>query len=435
MTNNIITKESKTLGEKYYYIKHKSGLDIYVFPKALSTSYALFATKYGSIDNKFRLCGESEYTVVPDGIAHFLEHKLFESADGVDAFERYAETGASANAYTSFDKTAYLFSATERFYDSLEILLDFVTHPYFTPETVAKEQGIIGQELRMYEDIPAMVMEMGLLESLYEKHNIRIDIGGTVESIAEITADILYKCYNTFYNLHNMALCVCGEVDVEKTLAVADKILKEAPAQKIESLQAEEKPCVFRKKFSRNMQVARPQFEIGIKDTAIPESGEGRMKKSAELSVLLEMLFGKSGEFYNRLYEQGKLSKSFDYDFEMTKSFSFAVLSGEADDPDEIFDKFREYMEKTLSEGLSRESFERSLRVVYADEIKSFDSTDEIANDFLGFAFDDGDILDYVEYVGKVTFEDVSRLAEEMFSEEKYALSVIYPLESEKSEE
>jgi len=277
--SNFILKENKAIDEKYYYTKHKSGLPVYVIPKNHGTGYAVFGTNFGSVDNHYKN-GDKEI-VLPDGIAHFLEHKLFENEDGIDTFKKYAEYGASANAYTSSDKTVYLFSATENMMESLEILLDFVTHPYFTPETVKKEQGIIGQELRMYEDIPAMVMEMGLLESLYEKHNIRIDIGGTVESIAEITADILYKCYNTFYNLHNMALCVCGEVDVEKTLAVADKILKEAPAQKIESLQAEEKPCVFRKKFSRNMQVARPQFEIGIKDTAIPESGEGRMKKSA----------------------------------------------------------------------------------------------------------------------------------------------------------
>ena len=208
MMNNVITKRSEFLKEEYYKYTHKSGLEVYVFPKKLSTTYALFATRYGSIDSRFKLAGDEKFTEMPDGIAHYLEHKLFENPNGEDTFTRYAKYGASANAYTSNTMTAYLFSCTSNFKESLEILLDFVTTPYFTPETVEKEQGIIAQEIRMYDDHPFRRLYHMLLESLYEKHNVRINVAGTVESISHITADILYECYRVFYNLSNMKLIV-----------------------------------------------------------------------------------------------------------------------------------------------------------------------------------------------------------------------------------
>ena len=167
---DFTVKENKMLGEKYYMFKHKTGLDVYVFPKKMTTSYALFATRYGAVDNRFKLSDDKDFTSVPDGIAHFLEHKMFECEGGVDAFELYAKTGANANAYTSNTMTAYLFSCTEKFYESLEILLNFVTHPYFTEETVRKEQGIIGQEIRMYDDHPGARLEKGLLNALYKQN-------------------------------------------------------------------------------------------------------------------------------------------------------------------------------------------------------------------------------------------------------------------------
>ena len=203
--NKIKEINNELLGDKYFEIDHKSGLKIFVYPKVnFSSSYAIFGTKYGSIDNCFKTEGDKVYTEVPEGIAHFLEHKLFESEE-LDAFARYAETGASANAYTTFDKTCYLFSCSANFSSSLEILLDFVTKPYFTPETVKKEQGIIGQEIKMTNDEPGWASLFTLLKAMYKHHPVQIDIAGTTESIAEITDELLYKCYNTFYSLNNMA--------------------------------------------------------------------------------------------------------------------------------------------------------------------------------------------------------------------------------------
>ena len=231
---NISEIKSERAGDSYYKIDHPSGLTVYVYPKeGYNSAYAIIGTKYGSVNTCFSLDGGEKITV-PDGIAHYLEHKLFESEDG-DAFARYAKTGASANAYTSFEKTCYLFSCTDKFDESFEILLDFVQSPYFTAETVAKEQGIIGQEIKMYDDSPDWRVMFNMLEKMYHHHPVKIDIAGTVESIAEITAEKLYQCYNTFYNLNNMALCVAGNVTVEQVLKTCDRMLKPCEKHTIEN--------------------------------------------------------------------------------------------------------------------------------------------------------------------------------------------------------
>lgn len=431
MSENLITvKENAAIGEKYYYIKHKSGLDIYVVPKKLSTYYAVFGTKYGSVNNKFRIKGEEEYTEVPDGIAHFLEHKMFENEDGVDTFSRFAATGASANAYTSFFMTMYLFSCTDRFDESLEILLDYVTAPYFTEASVQKEQGIIAQEIRMGDDNPNRALLFGMLKAVYKNHNARIEVAGTVESIAKIDYKLLYKCYNTFYNLGNMALCVCGDVTPEHVIAVADKILKPQETHEVENAPFEEAPEVNRSRFSRRMQVAKPLFSIGIKDTVISPDPAERMKKNAAMTVLENMLFGGGSEFFNDLYKEGLISKNFGAWHEHNRSMSLICVQGDSDDPDKVYERFVEYINDKKQSGLSQEDFERCRRVMYADYIKSFDSTEEIANNFLGnFVFDDGDMLDYAEVIRGLDFKYITAVFNSIFEESHYTLAKVLPLE------
>ena len=428
--NNAEVRESALLNEKYYYIRHKSGLDIYVFPKEMGTYYALFGTKYGSVDNKFRVGLDGDYTEVPDGIAHFLEHKMFENENGEDTFLRYARTGANANAYTSFLTTAYLFSCTSNFYESLSILLDFVTSPYFTPETVQKEQGIIGQEIRMGEDNPGRRLLFDMLKNMYEKHNVRIEVAGTVESISQITAELLYKCYNTFYNLNNMALCVVGKVDADKVLEVADKILKEAPAVIIDSVYDKEKPEVFREFSEVKMQVSKPLFSIGIKDTEISSDPVARMKKNAEMAILTDMLFGRSGTLYNELYEDGLISPSFGAWTEHNRSFSFVSVSGDSDDPKQVYDRIVAYTEKCKEGGGLKESdFERCRKAMYANLVKSFDSTEEIANNLLTtYAFDGGEMFAYVDIVRALEFNDIKELMNRLFDRSHFAMAVVNPL-------
>lgn len=424
----MIVKSDGFLGEKYMKICHESGLDVYVFPKKLTTTFAQFGTKYGSIDNKFRVKGQDEIIEVPNGIAHFLEHKLFDNEDGVDTFSRYAETGANANAFTTFDKTAYLFSCTENFKESLEILLDFVTKPYFTDKTVQKEQGIIGQEIKMGDDSPGRRLFFNLLDALYENHPVKINIAGTVDSIAKIDADLLYKCYNTFYNLRNMVLCVCGDVEVSDVLEVCDKVLKRSPECEIERFFEKEGDCVSKKRISAKMQVAKPLFDIGIKDNKIPEIPFERLRRSAGMSVLNEILFSKSSKIYNELFDEGLISGNFDYSYGIGESFAFNELSGESSEPEQVFDRIVAYIRDVQKNGLDRGDYERCKKVVFADFIKSFDSTEEIAYELMSYVFEGCDLFDYSEAVKGLTFEYIEELLDCMFEDEYFAMSTVVPV-------
>ena len=292
---------SDLLKEKYYRVKHKSGLLVYVFPKQLSVSYAVIATKFGSIDNCFKVGDDKEFTRVPDGVAHFLEHKMFENEDGEDTFVKFARTGADANAFTSFKDTAYLFSCTENLYESLEILLRSTFSPHFTDENVSKEQGIIAQEIRMGDDDPGNMLFYDVLSCLYEKSSLKLDIAGTVESISQITPEILYKCHSAFYNPDNMILCVCGEASPESVLSVIDKVLADFKPVKVISHYETEERTAFAKKHERRMSVAKPLFCLGIKDTNISPDPTERMKKYAALKLICSIHFGKSSEFYGKL--------------------------------------------------------------------------------------------------------------------------------------
>lgn len=427
MNRPDIIEKTTDFGEKYYYARHKSGLDIYVIPKDFKTSFAMFSTKYGAIDNCFKLAGEEDFHEVPDGIAHYLEHKMFENEDGVDTFSRFAKYGANANAFTSGTMTSYLFSCTEHLRENLEILLDYVSKPYFTPENVEKERGIIGQEIRMYEDNPGSAIYYNLLEALYEKHQTRINVAGTVESIAKITPELLYDCYYTFYNFSNMTLCVSGRADMEMVLDVADRILPKREQKAIVRHYYEEKPEVCRKRIEAKFEVARPMFLIGVKDIDISPDGDERMKKKAQMGILVDMLFGSTSPFAIDVYESG-LVNGFDAGFDHGRSSSMVYLEGETDDPEAVYAKFLSYLEENRKNGLSREDFERIQRASYASYLKMFDST-KLAQPFTYMIHDDCDPFDYGNAIRAVTFEEISALFDRLFHENYYAMSVVRPIE------
>lgn len=420
-------KKNEAIGECYYRTKHKSGLDVYVVPKKMSTSFALFGTKFGSVDNRF-MCDGREI-VLPDGIAHFLEHKMFENEDGTDTFVRYAKTGASANAYTTFERTCYLFSATENVYESLEILLDFVTHPYFTEETVKKEQGIIGQEIRMYDDNPGWQLYFGMLTGLYHKNTVRIDTAGTVETIAEITPELLFDAYNAFYNLENMALCVCGDVSPEEVEKVCDKVLKYVKAPEIKRIYPEEPDGIYKEFVSKRLEVAMPMFAVGIKDNDVPSTGLALAKKQAEYDILLDIMFGKSGEFFTRLYESGLIDSSFSFDYEASETFAHCEISGSSEKPEEVYALIKAEIEKYRKNGIDKDVFERIKRANYASSLRVFNSTDDISNEFLVHVFSGFDILDYPGVIANVTYEDVCERLAKGFDKNSFVLSTILPTE------
>ena len=425
---NFELRENKAIKEKYYYKKHPNGLDIYVIPKKMSTAYALFATKFGSIDSVFSVNGKT--VRVPDGTAHFLEHKMFENEDGTDTFARYAKTGASANAYTTFERTCYLFSATDKVYESLEILLDFVTHPYYTKETVNKEQGIIGQEIRMYDDNPSWQLYFGMLTALYTNNPVRIDTAGTTETIAEITHERLYDTYKAFYNPSNMALCICGDVECEKVGEVCDKVLRKAEIPEVKRIYPEEPRGRYKEFVSKRLEVALPMFAVGIKDNDVPKAGEELAKKKIKYELLLEMMFGKSSKFLNKYYNDGLIDSSFSSEYEASELFAHCLISGASNEPEKVYGLIKAEIAEYKKNGLDRNVFERLKRAKYADSLRVFNSTEDIANDFLICVFSDFDMLKYPETIEKVTFEETEEFLKSEFDENDFVLSTVYPMEN-----
>ncbi len=414
---------SRILDEGYTRIEHPSGLTLMLCPmKGFSGAYALFATRYGSIDNAFAV-GYGEFEEVPAGIAHFLEHKLFEG-ETEDAFVSYARTGANANAFTSFDKTAYLFLTSQNIYESLEILLNFVTHPYFTEQTVKKEQGIIGQEIKMYDDDPNWCVYLGLLKALYWEHPIKIDIAGTVESISEITPELLYRTYNTFYNLNNMVLSVAGNIDQNKVIELCDKLLSPAKEIKIENKKANEPQDVFLKKFEKKLEVSMPLFEIGFKE----KSEEDYLKASIENEMLLELLFGDETDFYERLYNEGVINSSFGYEVMAGEGYLVNILGGEAPDPEKVYDEICAEIERAKREGLDAELFENLKRRAYGDKVCSYNSVESIASSMMSSHFAGHNAFDSLKILSEMTLADIeTRLKGSLF--EKYSsISVVTPM-------
>lgn len=425
-----VVRKSTLLAEKYEKYTLECGLDVYVFPKKMSTTYALFGVKYGSVDNSFTT-SDGKLVTVPDGIAHFLEHKLFFNEDGSDSFERFSEYGADANAYTSFNKTAYLFSCTDSVEDALGELVDFVTHPYFTSESVASEIGIISEEIRMYDDSPGDRCFYGMLEGMYENHSIRRNICGSESSISQITADTLYECYNSFYRPENMSLIVCGDVCAEDILDVVSRHIPADFAGKAVSRINEndgESPCVFREYVEQSMQVSKPLFNIGFKDTDIPADPQERQKKDAVMSVLDEMLFSRSGEFYSSLFERALISPALSYGYTISETFAYNSLAGEADDPRLVLAETLKYIDTVRQAGLDRSEFERAKRVMYAEAVKLFDSTESIANTLFSFVCEDAELFEYIDLLVGVTFEDVTREFRKAFGADTVTLSVVNPL-------
>lgn len=415
--------ESKELRERLHEIDHSSGLKIFVMPKAnYKSTYAVFGTKYGSIDTCFKRSDQKEYTRVPEGIAHFLEHKLFESEE-LDAFTRYAETGASANAFTSFDKTCYLFQCSDRFADSLKILLDFVTHPYFTKETVEKEQGIIGQEITMYYDVPGWMSTFNLLRCLYKNHPVRIDIAGTVESISQITDKLLYDCYHTFYNLNNMALAVVGNVTPEEVIKVCDEMLKKSEDVTIERVFDEEPRDIVKSYEEYHIAVSMPVFSFGYKEAC--KTPQRTVQETVEMEILLEILAGETSNLYSSLFEKGLINSTFSKEYFTGNGYEAVIFEGESTDAKAVAQAIEEEVARLRKEGISDQAFESARRSLYGREIMSYNVTDDVANAVIGCYFAGYSIFDPLEVYKNVKKEDVEKLLSEKLDEKYSALSVV----------
>ncbi len=410
-------------GESYIKCEHESGLKIYILEKPLyNSAYAIFGTKYGSIDNCFSVNGEK--VEVPEGIAHFLEHKLFESEDG-DAFTRYAETGAYANAFTSFDKTCYLFSCSSRFYDNLEILLDFVQSPYFTAATVEKEQGIIGQEIRMYDDSPGWRVMFNMLLGMYKNHPVRIDIAGTTDSIAEITDELLYKCYNTFYNPQNMFLCIAGNVNTEKILKMVENGIKPKEKFDLRRTMPTEPDGVLQPEIVQALEVATPMFCFGYKENA---DSMPTVKERICTAVLLEMIAGDASPLYKSLTEQGLINDEFSFEYFNGPGYSAVIFEGESSNPKRVADEIKAEINRLKEEGLNKKLFTAIRSGLYGNAIRGYNSIENIAMGLVDCAMNDTDLFDDVKYLKAITVDDVYKRLSRL-DDNKTVLSVIVPKE------
>ena len=415
--------KNELLADGYYEIDHDSGLKIFVMEKPEYTgAFAMFGTKYGSVDTCFKLKGEKDFTCVPEGIAHFLEHKLFESEE-LDAFELFAKTGASANAFTSFDRTCYIFSCSKNFEKSLEILLDFVKKPYFTEQTVQKEQGIIGQEIRMYQDDPDWQTLFNLLRGLYSKNPVRIDIAGTIESIAEINAKLLYSCYNTFYNLSNMALAVAGNVKVDDVIAIADRVLPKEEKVEFEQIIPQEDAAVVTDYTEEVLGVDMTKFALGFKD--ICETPLRSPKELVSVNLALGIIAGKVSPLYCEMLEEGLINQSFGSEYFTGRGFSAPIFTGESKEPKKVRDKIFAEITRLKRDGIPDEDFEIVKKRYYGLKVLSFNETENLADDLVDSYFNGFGLFDKLEVCKSICKKDVEEALEVHFNENRSCLSVV----------
>ena len=423
MENKISFIKNDVLDEGYYSIDHKSGLKIFVYPKEEYTStYAVFGTKYGSIDTRFKRSDREEFIEIPAGTAHFLEHKLFESEE-LDAFQRYAKTGASANAYTSFDRTCYLFTCTGHFKENFEILLDFVRHPYFTEETVKKEQGIIGQEIDMYKDSPDWECLFNMLGAMYHNHPVKIDIAGTKESIAEITADMLFSCYDTFYNLSNMALAVAGNVSVDEVVEIADRLIEADEYVTVERAFKNEPESIVENYIEAHLPVAPPVFCLGYKESY--KTPERSLKEEIAKSIILDVLAGQISPFFKELLDEGLVNNTFSTEYFNGHNYATPMFSGESSDPKKVARKINDRVKELKATLISEEEFETVRKKQYGKTVRAFSDIDIVANSLLVSHFENEELFTEFDVIRNMTVDYVNEVLLNSFEEDKAVLSVV----------
>ena len=419
--------ESSKIKEKAYIEKLENGLNIIIIPKQhTKKKYVIWGTHFGSIDNRFVMPKTGEEVFIPDGVAHFLEHKMFEQPNGTNSLDTLMALGIDANAYTTNDHTAYLFECTDHFEEGLDELMNYVQHPYFTDENVEKEKGIIGQEIKMYDDDPGWQLYMNAMDCMYQENPIKIDIAGTVESISKIDPDVLYKCYNTFYHPSNMTMVICGDFNPEKLLEEIKKRLEPKESQgDIKRIYTKKEEKINKSEKIVQMEVSTPIFMMGYKDTQ--NSQESKVKKHIAIEILLNMIIGKSSKLYKELYEEGLLVAQPDFDYEFSSQYSHILISGTTKDPKKVVEKITQKVEQMKNEGLNEEEFERSRRKLYGDYVIEYNSVANIARMFLADSMKQIHSFDYIEEFETVTKEYTQNTLKEIFKKENQILSIVEP--------
>jgi predicted Zn-dependent peptidase len=422
-------EEYNRINEVVHSYEHSSGLKIFVIPKkGYSKKYATFAANYGSINSQFIAPGDTKVTKVPEGVAHFLEHKLFEQKDG-SVMDKFSELGSNPNAYTGFNQTVYLFSCTDKFAENFELLLDFVQNPYITEESVEKEKGIIAQEIKMYQDDARWRSFFNLLDAFYKNNPVKLDIAGTVGSISKIDKNILYKCYNTFYHPSNMVILVVGDVQPDEVIKQAEKSINiNTPASNIERIFPERNEKINKNLVEQKLQVAIPLFQMGFMDNVEGIEGIEYLKREVAVKILLEMIMGKSSELYSQLYNEGLINNTFDFDYSLEQNYSFSIIGGESINPLKVKKMISQKIENIHSKGLDINNFARVKNSLYGRFIRQFNSVERISHLFISIYFKNVNMFDYLDVYDKISFEYVFKIFKEHFNQDKLAVSIVNPV-------
>ena len=418
--------ENIKLKEKLYVEKLENGLTVMILPrKTTQKKYAMWGVNFGSIDNHFINPDNNKEIKIPDGVAHFLEHKMFEQENGINSLDALSSLGVDANAYTTNDYTTYLFECTDNFYEALDELMDYVQHPYYTDENVEKEKGIIGQEINMYDDYPTWKVYMNAMECLYHNNPVKLDIAGTIESITPITKETLYDCYNTFYTPSNMLMVITGDFEPEKLIQeIKNRIVKNENKGEIKRIYPEEPEEINKEKIEAVMDVNNPIFVIAIKDKTLENETE-QVKKHIAIEILLNIIVGKSSKLYKELYETGIVMAPLDLDYEFSKQYAHIAISGQSNEPERVMKELKKEIEKLKKEGLEKRQFERIKKKIYGDYITEYNDISGVARMLMADYFKGINSFEYIENHKQVTKEYAEKILREIFDENKMVISIV----------
>ena len=417
--------ENMKVKEKLYIEKLENGLTVMIIPKrGIQKKYIIWGTNYGSNDSEFIVPGEKEITKVPDGVAHYLEHKLFEQENGRNSLDVLSAIGVNANAYTTNNHTAYLYECTENFYEALDEFMDYVQHPYFTDENVEKERGIIGQEIMMYDDYPEWRVYLNALQAMYHENPVKIDVTGTIETISHIDKEILYKCYNTFYNPSNMAMVICGDFVPEQIIEeIKKRLIPNKANGEIKRIYPIEPETIVKEKTEQKMEVNTPLYIIGIKDKEVNK--EEIVKKHIAIEILLNIIIGQSSNLYKELYNNGIIYSSPNLEYDFAKGYAHILITGQSKETEELYSKFKTTVSLYKEKGISEKDFNRIKKMIYGSYIKEYDNPQDIARMFLSDYFKGINSFDYLEEIESVNLDYAKQILDEVFREDKMVFSIV----------
>ncbi len=420
--------ENSKIKEKLYIEKLENGLTVMILPKKTRKKYIVWSTNYGSIDNKFYSNGEDRLTKVPDGIAHYLEHKLFEQENGKNSLDVLSSLGVEANAYTTNDHTAYLYECTEHFDEALDEFMNYVQNPYFTDENVEKERGIIEQEIMMYDDYPEWAIYMNALKCMYKDNEINIDVAGTKETIAKIDKEKLYKIYNSFYKPENMLMVLAGDFEPEKDIEkIKERITLKQSSKETIRIYNDEQIDIVKPYVEKQMDISMPSVIVGYKDNDLESN---KIKKNIAIDILSSIIIGKSSELFEELYEEGKILAEPSMIYEFSKTYAHILIQAQTNFVEEFTNKLDEKIKKLQNDGIKVEDFERAKRKAYGEFVKEYNDVSTIATNLVSDYFKKINSFEYFEEFGTISKEYVEKVLKENFIVDMEVTSVIKPLEN-----